>query len=145
MSKLLPCLLLKVSFLIHQNPGKAGESTAMYVKNSSLDKSLKESGPGREGSQGKMGSNLYSGTNFSWGKQGKTINPIFKTKGFVFIFSGSYNPKGCCRPEEWLVLYFSDFPKWVLMDFSVLQCILQSENHCFPSSVWEQRSLHKAA
>lgn len=63
MSKLLPCLLLNVSFFIWQNPGKAGKSRAMYMKNTSLDKSLKQIGPGRDGSQGKMGSGLYSDTN----------------------------------------------------------------------------------
>lgn len=145
MSKLLPCLLLNVSFFIWQNPGKAGESTALYMKNSSLDKSLKEIGPGRVGSWGKMGSDLYSDTNFPWGKQGKTINPIFQTKGVVFSSSGSWNPRGCCRPEERLLLYFSDFSKWGLMNFSVLQCVLQSQDHCFPLSVWKQRSFHKAA
>lgn len=145
MSKLLPCLLLNASFFIWQNPGKAGESTALYMKNSSLDESLKEIGPGRDGSQGKMDSDLYSDTNFPWGKQGKTINPLFQTKGFVFIFNGSWNPRGCCRPKERLVLYFSDFSKWDLMKFSVLQCVLQSQNHCFSLPAWKQRSFYKAA
>lgn len=43
------------------------------------------------------------------------------------------------------MLYFSDFSKWGLLNFSVLQCIQQSENHCFILSVWKQRSFHKAA
>lgn len=142
MSKLLPCLLLNVSFFIWQNPGKAGESTAMYMKNSSLDKSLKEVGPERDGSQGKMGSDLYSDTNFPWGKQGKTINPVFQTKQLAFVFRVSWNPRGCCWPKERLLLYFSNFSKWGLMNFSVLQCVLHSQN---PLSVWKQRSFHKAA